>query len=192
MFGDRLVSQEDRAWLQDLQQQILMTKFGWKIARASNSLVAAVPSPAGFATGFGQVAVSQHSAASAVAADGQVSPALFDGDEQVLFGDFIKMGLARHERVYEQLPSIRKLAALMERYLHEFNTSRGKASSAAMAEAAAAAGGRRGKNDPGAAAGAAGCCKMELVFFKDAVLHVVRLARVLRQPRCVELQVQNI
>ncbi|WIA37814.1 hypothetical protein OEZ86_014676 [Tetradesmus obliquus] len=106
------------------------------------------------------------------------------GDDAVLFGDFLKMGLARRERCYEQLPSMPKLAQLMERYLEEFNASRGKAGSAAMAEAAAAAsGGRKGAGAAAAAVGGVGGGRMDLVFFRDAVMHVVRLARVLRHPR---------
>jgi hypothetical protein len=121
------------------------------------------------------------------AVDGQVSNMLFEGDEAILFGDFLKIGLARSERCYEPLPSMPKLAQLMERYLEEFNASRGKAGSVAMAEAAAAAGTRKGAGAAAAAAGGGGGGggRMDLVFFRDAVMHVVRLARVLRQPRWV-------
>jgi dynein heavy chain len=131
------------------------------------------------------MSASASTASSYAAVEGEVSYALFEGDEAILFGDFLKMGLARSERCYEQLPSMPKLAQLMERYLEEFNASRGKAGSAAMAEAAAAAGARKGTGAAAAAAGGGGGGRMELVFFRDAVMHVVRLARVLRQPRWV-------
>jgi dynein heavy chain len=183
VFGDRLVCQQDKEWLQELQQQLLCSKFGWRDASASGSGITTAASAA--AMQGSRIASAAPAASSYAAVDGQVSDALFDGDEAVLFGDFLKMGLARRERCYEQLTSMPKLAQLMERYLDEFNASRGKASSAAMAEAAAAAGGRKGAGGAAAAAAAGGGCggRMDLVFFRDAVLHVVRLARVLRQPR---------
>lgn len=181
VFGDRLVCQQDKAWLQDLQQQLLRSKFGWRDASASGSSNFSA-APASMQGTHGASAVSA-AAASYAGVDGLVSDALFAGDEAVLFGDFLKMGLARSERCYEQLPSMPKLAQLMERYLEEYNASRGKASSAAIAEAAAAAGARKAAGAGAAAAAGGGGGRMDLVFFADAVMHVVRLARVLRQPR---------
>jgi dynein heavy chain len=183
VFGDRLVCQDDRAWLQELQQDLLKSKFGWKSASAVGS---GPTSLAAGPAGSRVVSAAASAASSYAAVEGEVSNALFEGDEAVLFGDFLKMGLARSERCYEQLPSMPKLAQLMERYLEEFNASRGKAGSAAMAEAAAAAGARKGAGvGAAAAAGGGGGGRMDLVFFRDAVMHVVRLARVLRQPRWV-------
>lgn len=178
MFGDRLATPEDRDWLQDLQEHLLLSKFGWKSAPAADStnILGSTTTNALPSLTFG---------------DGLVSESLFDGEEQVLFGDFMKMGVSRDERVYEQLPSIAKLAQIMERYLEEYNATRGSSRSAAMAAATAAAAGARSAAQPGggssataaAAAGGGGGSQMELVLFKDAVLHVVKLARILRQPR---------
>lgn len=113
------------------------------------------------------------------------SGSLFEGPEQVLFGDFSKMGVSMQERSYEPLAGMTKLAGLMERYLDEYNISGGKAASAAAAAAAAAAtDGGQEKQGKGAVGKDRGH-QMDLVFFQDAILHVVRLARVLRQPRWV-------
>jgi hypothetical protein len=191
VFGDRLVCQEDKAWLQELQQDLLHSKFGWRNAPISGN---GLTPPAGSAglTAIGMLPSGSRIASAAAstassygAVEGEVSDALFEGDDAVLFGDFLKMGLARSERCYEQLPSMPKLAQLMERYLEEFNASRGKAGSVAMAEAAAAAGARKGAGAgaAAAAAGGGGGGRMDLVFFRDAVMHVVQLAQVLRQPR---------
>jgi ribosomal protein L12E/L44/L45/RPP1/RPP2 len=111
-----------------------------------------------------------------------VSGALFDGPEQVLFGDLSKMGVSVQERSYEPLAGMDKLASLFERYLDEYNISGGKSASAAAAAAAAAADGGHEKQQKGAAGKDRGH-QMDLVFFQDAILHAVRLARVLRQPR---------
>lgn len=180
VFGDRLVCEEDRALLRQLQQELLVSKFGWapgdrkqQQAPTTANPSAAVPSKS--LSGFGL------GAQACVASD-----ALFDGPEQVMFADFAKIGIAAQERVYEPFAGMAKLAGLLERYLEEYNISGGKAASAASAAAAAAAeGGHQGdgKQQGQAVAGRDRRARMDLVFFQDAVLHVVRLARVLRQPR---------
>jgi dynein heavy chain len=189
VFGDRLVCDEDRAWLRQLQQELLVSQFGWapadrKQQHAEQDVTAQIASQAAvpkslFKTGAG--------AQSCTASD-----ALFEGPDQVVFGDFSKIGTSAQERVYEPLAAMSKLAGLLDRYLEEYNISGGKAASAASAALAAAAEGGAssdGKQQKCAAAGGKGRGDhMDLVFFQDAVLHVVRLARVLRQPRCAAQQ----
>jgi dynein heavy chain len=184
VFGDRLVCEEDRGLLRTLQQELLVSKFGWapgsdrkqqqqQAPTTTANAAAAAPQKSLFGSSSG--------AQACVASD-----ALFDGPEQVLFGDFSKLGTSAQERVYEPLAGMAKLAGLLERYLDEYNISGGKAASAASAAAAAAAEGGQsgdGKQRGRALAGRDRGSHMDLVFFQDAVLHVVRLARVLRQPR---------
>lgn len=178
VFGDRLVCEEDRALLRQLQQELLVSKFGWapgdrkqQQAPTTANTSAAAPPKSLFGSGLNAQACA-------------ASDALFDGPEQVLFGDFAKMGISAQERVYGPLAGMAKLAGLLERYLDEYNISGGKAASTVSA-AVAAEGGHQGdgKQQGRAAAGRDRGTRMDLVFFQDAVLHVVRLARVLRQPR---------
>ncbi|KAF8058456.1 DNAH6 [Scenedesmus sp. PABB004] len=166
VFGDRLVCRDDRDWLAGQQQRLLVSQFGWQPPPADGAADGAAAPPPG--------------------ADGVASAGLFGGDAPLLFGDFGRPGVPRRERAYEQLPGVPQLAALLARCQEEYNAARGTAASAALAAAAAAAAGRRPGGAAGAAAAAApvgGCCRLDLVFFRDAVLHVVRLARVLRRPR---------
>lgn len=191
VFGDRLVCEEDQQWLRQLQLELLVSKFGWRSAPPENMQPDAV-APAGD-NEAGHTAVKSMFQASAAGQACIASAALLHGPEQVLFGDFSKMGVCRQERVYEPLASIAKLALLFGRYLDIYNISGGKAASAATAAATAAAADgctqAAGRHNSNAAAGKGqgvdSCSNshMDLVFFEDAVLHVVRLARVLRQPR---------
>ena len=71
-------------------------------------------------------------------------------------GDFVRLGSARDDRVYEELPELPKLARLFETYLDDYNLSPDHIG---------------------------GDGQLQLVFFRDAVEHIVRLARILRQPR---------
>lgn len=73
------------------------------------------------------------------------------GSLPLLFGDFMKVGVPREDRVYEMITDIKKLMKVMEDYLDEYNMSSSK--------------------------------QMNLVFFTDAVSHVCRIARILRQER---------
>ncbi|TGZ67987.1 hypothetical protein CRM22_004505 [Opisthorchis felineus] len=69
----------------------------------------------------------------------------------ILFGDFLKPGLPRSERLYEELTSTEKARNLLNEYLDEYNFSISK--------------------------------EMKLVFFVDAIEHVCRIARMIRQDR---------
>lgn len=193
VFGDRLVCEEDRLWLRQLQQDLLVSKFGWAPPDRKQQQPAFGHDAFREALGWGsRVAASSALEPAPRSLFGSnsggvqahiASDALFEGPEQVLFGDFTKIGTAAQERVYEPLAGMAKLASLMERYLDEYNMSGGKAASAASA-AAAAEGGQQGdgRQARGAVAKESGS-RLDLVFFQDAVVHVVRLARVLRQPR---------
>ncbi|MEW5314022.1 MAG: hypothetical protein WDW38_005550 [Sanguina aurantia] len=69
----------------------------------------------------------------------------------ILFGDFLKLGVEREDRKYEEVPDVPRLQGLLEEYLEEYNMC----------------------NTNG----------LKLVFFLDAVEHITRIARILRQPR---------
>ncbi|XP_077201567.1 dynein axonemal heavy chain 6 isoform X2 [Paroedura picta] len=69
----------------------------------------------------------------------------------ILFGDFLKVGLDKAERVYEELADIPKLMDILQDYLDDYNLSSAK--------------------------------EVKLVFFQDAVEHVSRIARMIRQER---------
>lgn len=74
----------------------------------------------------------------------------FEGNP-IMFGDYLRLGTEREDRVYEEVKDMDKLKRLLEDYLDDYNMSSTNA--------------------------------MKLVFFRDAIEHVNRLARVLRQPR---------
>ncbi|KAL5020432.1 hypothetical protein ScPMuIL_003324 [Solemya velum] len=69
----------------------------------------------------------------------------------IIFGDYIKMGVERSERIYEELSDLKKLRNMLSDYLDDFNMGSSK--------------------------------EMKLVFFLDAVEHVSRIARMIRQDR---------
>ncbi|GAX73618.1 hypothetical protein CEUSTIGMA_g1069.t1 [Chlamydomonas eustigma] len=71
--------------------------------------------------------------------------------KEIIFGDFLRMGAASVDRVYEEVMHPEKLQQLLENYLGEYNMEH--------------------KNE------------LNLVFFSDAVSHICRIARILRQPR---------
>eukprot|EP00741_Cyanophora_paradoxa_P000409 tig00000404_g400.t1 len=70
--------------------------------------------------------------------------------QPLLFGDFLKMGVPREERNYEEFKDMKKVAHLLEDYLDEYNLANKE---------------------------------MKLVFFNDAIEHIARISRILRQPR---------
>ncbi|CAH8871669.1 unnamed protein product [Trichobilharzia szidati] len=69
----------------------------------------------------------------------------------ILFGDFLRPGVPRAERYYEELYDIEKLKSLLMDYLDDYNLVMSK--------------------------------DVKLVFFVDAVEHVCRIARMIRQDR---------
>eukprot|EP00163_Fabomonas_tropica_P031149 TRINITY_DN730_c1_g1_i7.p1 TRINITY_DN730_c1_g1~~TRINITY_DN730_c1_g1_i7.p1 ORF type:complete len:4213 (+),score=1156.03 TRINITY_DN730_c1_g1_i7:1002-12641(+) len=71
--------------------------------------------------------------------------------QPIIFGDFARMGVAVEDRVYEEIPNIRRVAKLLDDYLDEYNMNSKK--------------------------------EMRLVFFTDAIEHVSRIQRIIRQPR---------
>ncbi|KAJ9531756.1 hypothetical protein QJQ45_021904, partial [Haematococcus lacustris] len=70
---------------------------------------------------------------------------------QLVFGDFMRMGLEREERKYEEVTDSTRLISVLEDYLDDYNL--------------------------------AATNRLSLVFFTDAVDHITRIARILRQPR---------
>jgi len=69
----------------------------------------------------------------------------------VIFGDFMKIGAAEEDRLYDRL-EMEKIGPVLDEYLESYNMD--------------SSGG-----------------EMNLVFFQDAIQHVSRIARILRQPR---------
>ena len=74
----------------------------------------------------------------------------FESDP-IMFGDYLRLGVEREDKVYEEVKDVEKTKKLLIDYLDDYNMSSTNA--------------------------------MNLVFFRDAIEHVNRLARVLRQPR---------
>jgi len=69
----------------------------------------------------------------------------------IMFGDYLRPGCAREERLYEPIVDLGKLGKLMETYQDDYAMASSKS--------------------------------LSLVFFRDAMEHVSRLCRILRQPR---------
>uniref|UniRef100_A0A8B7WIF1 Dynein heavy chain 6, axonemal n=1 Tax=Castor canadensis TaxID=51338 RepID=A0A8B7WIF1_CASCN len=69
----------------------------------------------------------------------------------IIFGDFIKFGADKSDRVYEDLPNTEKIANVLQDYLDDYNLINPK--------------------------------EVKLVFFQDAIEHVSRIARMIRQER---------
>ncbi|XP_074052253.1 dynein axonemal heavy chain 6 isoform X2 [Macrotis lagotis] len=69
----------------------------------------------------------------------------------VIFGDFIKIGVEKVDRVYEDLVDMNKIASVLQDYLDDYNILTSK--------------------------------EVKLVFFQDAIEHVSRIARMIRQER---------
>ncbi|KEG14779.1 putative dynein heavy chain [Trypanosoma grayi] len=89
----------------------------------------------------------------------------FEGDPLV-WGDFLRIGAV--ERVYEEMADFRKLPALFGEYQDDYN---------------AYLTGNAGKDDDNNSGGNGGSSFLNLVFFKDHCEHLVRIIRILRQPR---------
>lgn len=69
----------------------------------------------------------------------------------IIFGDFIKFGIDRSDRVYDDMPDMEKIANVLQDYLDDYNLTNPK--------------------------------EVKLVFFQDAIEHVSRIARMIRQER---------
>ncbi|XP_069482525.1 dynein axonemal heavy chain 6 [Ambystoma mexicanum] len=69
----------------------------------------------------------------------------------IIFGDFMKVGAPRSERIYEDLIDLEKIKTILQDYLDDYNMTYSK--------------------------------ETKLVFFMDAVDHVSRIARMIRQER---------
>ncbi|XP_070598423.1 dynein axonemal heavy chain 6 isoform X2 [Erythrolamprus reginae] len=69
----------------------------------------------------------------------------------ILFGDYIKVGIDKADRIYEELPDMEKIIGVLQDYLDDYNITSSK--------------------------------EVKLVFFQDAVEHVSRIARMIRQER---------
>nr|XP_029134611.1 dynein heavy chain 6, axonemal [Labrus bergylta] len=71
--------------------------------------------------------------------------------QPIIFGDFIKFGAEKEDRLYEDLTDIDKIKAVLQDYLDDYNLTFSK--------------------------------ETKLVFFQDAIEHVSRIARMIRQER---------
>ncbi|XP_026216049.1 dynein heavy chain 6, axonemal isoform X2 [Anabas testudineus] len=69
----------------------------------------------------------------------------------IIFGDFIKVGAEKEDRLYEDLTDISKIQTVLQDYLDDYNMTFSK--------------------------------ETKLVFFQDAIEHVSRIARMIRQER---------
>ncbi|XP_056619544.1 dynein axonemal heavy chain 6 [Triplophysa dalaica] len=72
-------------------------------------------------------------------------------NQPIIFGDFIKVGADKANRVYEDLTDMEKIRQVLQEYLDDYNTTFSK--------------------------------ETKLVFFQDAIEHVSRIARMIRQER---------
>ncbi|XP_070836417.1 dynein axonemal heavy chain 6 [Chaetodon trifascialis] len=71
--------------------------------------------------------------------------------QPIIFGDFIKVGAEKEDRLYEDLTDMDKIQAVLQDYLDDYNMTFSK--------------------------------ETKLVFFQDAIEHVSRIARMIRQER---------
>ncbi|KAL4640265.1 dynein heavy chain 6, axonemal [Arapaima gigas] len=72
-------------------------------------------------------------------------------DKPIIFGDFIKIGANKADRIYEDLTDLEKIRSVLQDYLDDYNITNAKES--------------------------------KLVFFQDAIEHISRIARMIRQER---------
>ncbi|KAG2466381.1 DYH6 protein, partial [Polypterus senegalus] len=80
----------------------------------------------------------------------QIDPEYFTKNP-IIFGDFLKPGVEKVDRIYEDLTDIGKIKQVLQDYLDDYNMTYSK--------------------------------ETQLVFFQDAVEHVSRIARMIRQER---------
>ncbi|XP_061490002.1 dynein axonemal heavy chain 6 isoform X2 [Rhineura floridana] len=69
----------------------------------------------------------------------------------IIFGDYIKIGIEKADRLYEELTDMDKIMGVLQDYLDDYNITNSK--------------------------------EAKLVFFQDAIEHVSRIARMIRQER---------
>ncbi|XP_050800280.1 dynein axonemal heavy chain 6 isoform X6 [Gopherus flavomarginatus] len=69
----------------------------------------------------------------------------------IIFGDFLKIGAEKADRIYEDLTDTEKIISVLQDYLDDYNITNSK--------------------------------ETKLVFFQDAIEHVSRIARMIRQER---------
>ncbi|XP_076873752.1 dynein axonemal heavy chain 6 isoform X2 [Brachyhypopomus gauderio] len=72
-------------------------------------------------------------------------------EQPIIFGDFIKVGADKVDRVYQDLTDMEKIRKVLQDYLDDYNMTFAK--------------------------------ETKLVFFQDAIEHVSRIARIIRQER---------
>ncbi|XP_063314781.1 dynein axonemal heavy chain 6 [Pelobates fuscus] len=80
----------------------------------------------------------------------QIEPEYFI-TKPIIFGDFMKVGADKSDRMYEDLTDMEKLRSVLQDYLDDYNLANAK--------------------------------DAKLVFFQDAIEHVSRIARMIRQER---------
>ncbi|XP_063775637.1 dynein axonemal heavy chain 6 [Pseudophryne corroboree] len=80
----------------------------------------------------------------------QIDPGYFV-TKPIIFGDFIKVGADKADKVYEDLIDMEKIRSVLQDYLDDYNLTNAK--------------------------------DVKLVFFQDAIEHVSRIARMIRQER---------
>ncbi|XP_030047949.1 dynein axonemal heavy chain 6 [Microcaecilia unicolor] len=80
----------------------------------------------------------------------QIDPEYFV-TKPIIFGDFMKIGADKTDRIYEDLVDVEKIRSVLQDYLDEYNVAYSK--------------------------------EVKLVFFQDAIEHVSRIARMIRQER---------
>ncbi|XP_019373751.1 PREDICTED: dynein heavy chain 6, axonemal [Gavialis gangeticus] len=72
-------------------------------------------------------------------------------NKPIIFGDFLKFGADKADRIYEDLTNMEKIVTVLQDYLDDYNITNAK--------------------------------ETKLVFFQDAIEHVSRIARMIRQER---------
>uniref|UniRef100_A0A7M4FAQ3 Dynein axonemal heavy chain 6 n=1 Tax=Crocodylus porosus TaxID=8502 RepID=A0A7M4FAQ3_CROPO len=72
-------------------------------------------------------------------------------NKPIIFGDFLKFGADKADRLYEDLTNMEKIVTVLQDYLDDYNITNAK--------------------------------ETKLVFFQDAIEHVSRIARMIRQER---------
>jgi dynein heavy chain len=80
----------------------------------------------------------------------QIEPTTFV-QKPIIFGDFMKVGAPKNERLYEEITDMNKIRNILQDYQEDYNLTNNK--------------------------------NTRLVFFMDAIEHIARIARIIRQDR---------